>query len=482
MRITNQMTMNKVILNITRNTNTVNNLYTQLTTGKKIQMPSDNPIVASRALKFRTNVSDTQQYIRNVQQGISWMSITEQALKNLVESALTDIKELCIEGASDNYNIDNKQTFSTQMRSLLEQMGNEMNVTYTGRYVFSGYRTDKPPIITADIPDAKYTIFQTLSPGNIETCKAYKKGPGSLDITVTEVSKLKLPYTGAGLRNFEILDSAGNSIYNFAGNINTGAFSLNFLNSANDDIKAYNPDDNDVYYIKDTGEIILGKNAVDLINANADGSIRMSYFKEGLKKGDLNPEIYFNCWDETAPPFKYYDASGQDIQYEFGVNTRVTINNQAKDCLTAALFGDLRAMLQLVDSISLTPKEQLRKQFNNLTGDELEKAVNDRLTEEKQLYNGVLHDAFSNMLGIIDKHFFQASKEYTKLGSQTNRLELIQSRLEQDNLSYNTLMSDNEDVDFLKATMHLNEANYVYQMALKAGGNIMQTTLADFIR
>lgn len=481
MRITNQMTTNRMLLNITRNMGAVNDIYTQLTSGKKIQMPSDNPIIASRALKFRTNISETEQYISNVKQGISWMDITRQAIANMTES-LDSIKELCIEGSTGTFNLNNKQTFANQLQSILEQMEGEMNVTYAGRYVLSGYRTDKPPVITKDIPNAKYSIEQSFKPGNIETATVYTKA-GPSDVPETSVvNRLKLPYTGVtGMSELVIYDANGNQVDTIP--INETLPTANTATSLATD-SAYKPDPSMAYYIQDTGEIILGESAMAKINANANGRIDVSYTKEGLKKGDLNPEVYFNCTDIKSG--KTFSMDTQNIQYEFGVNTRVSINNLAKDTLTATLYGDMRALLQLVNSVTLSTDKELVAKYSaenpDLTGAEVDELVKKHKADEQQYYEGILHDAFSNMLSIVDGHASQVSKEYTQLGSRMNRLELIQTRLVEDRLSYFTLMSDNENVDYLEATMNLNAANYVYQMALKAGGGIMQTSLADFIR
>jgi flagellar hook-associated protein 3 FlgL len=467
------MTTSRMLINITRNMAAVDKFYQQLTTGKKIQFPSEGPIIASRALKFRANVAETESFLSNVKQGTSWMEITEKAMGNITE-ALTSIKELCAQGASDNFNIDNKQTFAEQIRGLLAQMETEVNVTYTGRYVFSGYRTDKPPTLTADQPGSDYSITQYLSSGDVEKARLWTRDEATLEVSVSETYRLKLPYTGVtDLTELRLLDAAGNP---------AGVIPLETLPTAKGDPRAYNPAGDKAYYIEDTGEIILGEDARNAVYANADGSIRLDYRKTGLKAGELNPEIYFDCADNVSG--KTYRAANQDIYYEFGVNTRVPINTKAETALSAAAYGELRSMLAVVDGVVPSTEAELREYFaaQGYVGDGLTEKIKERQTAERQQFSGVLHDAFSNMLGIVEKRSSQVSKEYTRLGSGMNRLSLIQNRLEQDALSYESLMSENEDVDMLQATMDLNAANYVYQMALKAGGSISQTSLADFIR
>jgi flagellar hook-associated protein 3 FlgL len=476
------MTTNNMLLNMSRNAAAVDSLYSQLVTGKKIQLPSDNPIIASRALKFRTNIFETEQYASNVNQGTSWMEITEQALSNVSE-ALDSVKELAQEGTTSTFNINNKQTFADQLQAILDRLSGEMNVTYAGRYVFSGYRTDKPPVLTKANSGASYDITQSLKSVNLETATVYTQANTSDVPTVSTVTKFKLPYTGAnGTGTPETFPM---QVYDATGNAVGAPVNVTVLANANTATggtdSAYSPDPDAAYYIQDTGELILGKDVAATVTANPKGRVDVSYTKNGLEKGDLNPEIYFDCTDNISG--KTYTMNGQNIQYEFGVNTRVAINNLAKDNLTATLYGDLKSLINTVNGVSLSTRDDLVAKYQGTySGAELDEVIDKHMTDEKQYYEGVLHDAFSNMITIVETHKDQASKEYTQLGSRMNRLELIQNRLAQDKLSYTTLMTNNENVDYFEASMNLNAANYVYQMALKAGGGIMQTSLADFIR
>ncbi|MDR2168013.1 MAG: flagellar hook-associated protein FlgL, partial [Clostridiales bacterium] len=89
MRITNSMTTNRLLLNINRNATSVERLLMQLSSGKVIQNPSDDPIVASRALRFRTNVTEIHQFQRNAGQATSWMEVSERHLYTMTNIMTT---------------------------------------------------------------------------------------------------------------------------------------------------------------------------------------------------------------------------------------------------------------------------------------------------------------------------------------------------------------------------------------------------------
>ena len=81
MRITNKMMTNNMLYNINRNRTNLSSLESQYSSGKKISRPSDNPMIAVRSLKLRTNLTELNQYFeKNIPDAKSWMNVTESAL------------------------------------------------------------------------------------------------------------------------------------------------------------------------------------------------------------------------------------------------------------------------------------------------------------------------------------------------------------------------------------------------------------------
>ena len=63
MRITNGMMINNTLSHINQNKLNVDKYNTQEATGKKIQRPSDDPVIAVRALRFRSQLAEMAQYL-----------------------------------------------------------------------------------------------------------------------------------------------------------------------------------------------------------------------------------------------------------------------------------------------------------------------------------------------------------------------------------------------------------------------------------
>lgn len=142
MRITNNMLINNMLNNLNNNLNRMNKYQNQLATGKKISLPSDDPIVASRALKLRTDVAEIQQYKRNVDDANSWMDITETTLGQMGD-VMHRVRELAVQAANETNTPEDLDKIKQEMGQLKVQMVHLANTTYAGRYIFSGFKTDK---------------------------------------------------------------------------------------------------------------------------------------------------------------------------------------------------------------------------------------------------------------------------------------------------------------------------------------------------
>jgi len=141
MRITNNMLINNMINYIGNSMVRMNKLQSQLATGKKIQVPSDDPVVAARALKLRTDVAEIEQYQKNLKDARSWLERTESVLNDIGE-IFQRLMELAT-GSDGMENAEDLRATKMEVEQLRAQLINLANSTYAGRYIFSGYKTDK---------------------------------------------------------------------------------------------------------------------------------------------------------------------------------------------------------------------------------------------------------------------------------------------------------------------------------------------------
>ena len=69
----------------------------------------------------------------------------------------------------------------------------------------------------------------------------------------------------------------------------------------------------------------------------------------------------------------------------------------------------------------------------------------------------------------------------TNCGTRSSKLELIDNRMKSQKTTFETLKSENEDIDVTETAIDLKSAEMTYEAALMATGKVMQTTLLNFI-
>lgn len=154
MRITNNMMAASTIKNINNAAKRLNEANERMSSQQKIQLASDDPVIATRAIKYRNYVATVEQYKKNVDDVTSWQGITNSALSDLDE-VIQQARELTVKASNGTLSDSDLANIKTEMEELQKQAVQIMNSTYAGRYVFGGFDTDAAPytLESTDIGD-----------------------------------------------------------------------------------------------------------------------------------------------------------------------------------------------------------------------------------------------------------------------------------------------------------------------------------------
>lgn len=432
MRITNTMMTNNILTNVNRNRKTMSIYEQQMSSGKKIQKASENPIIASRALKFRTTISQISQYKTNTEDAMSWLEVTEQSISNTTD-ILKRVRDLSVQGASDTLTTMNRDSIISELIELKEQLVNEGNVSYAGRYMFTGYQTDSSLVFNEPSTDT-YDITESFSKDDIETLKrVYDGGTGSSEIH--DVKRIRLGYS----------EMNGTAMTAIAG------LDISTMNSNSTAPQAYNPPPGDVYFLEDTGELIFNTNDADTL---ADFSI--TYQKSNFIKGDIKPDHYFEATNTTTGDV--FSPDNEAMNYQVSYSQTLQVNEMGHDIISKDLVRDL---------------EEIINHVRNIENDD---SLEDALKED------IIGESFTKLIGKMDTHIQNNLNITAKIGGKINRLELTVDRLSSDELNFTDLMSENENVDMAEVLIQFSSMEVVYNASLSASAKIIQPTLLDFIR
>lgn len=489
MRITNRMLINNSLYNINGNKSNMDKLNTQLASEKVIQRPSDDPIVAIRALRFRSTISEIDQYLdKNIQDARSWMETTEEVLGSIV-SIIGDISEYCNQAVNGYYDSTDKKTIVEELKGFRDQVYNNANADCAGRTIFTGYKTDGMLTYTEEC-NKTYEITQDFTKDDIDTVL---KVVNALDISdvndstidSVDINSIKLPTQ----QNTYRIRLAYTELDADAGvTLKIGDTELSATIKESTDTDAYVPGDDDIYYLADTGEIMLGKNAYAQFVASDGFSV--TYTKTGYDKGELDPTQFFNCIDKTdadSSRWIKYTNRDQDIDYEINFNQTITINTQGKDVFTPDMTRDIDDLIDVVNfAVTANDKKAKLENMYNAAADGSEakekyKQLLDLCEREIDFAEENMEKAFGKGLTIYEEHQSRVSLARADVGTKLNRLDLNESRLESQRVTVENLKSTNEDVNLTEVAVELEEASSIYDASLAAASKVVQKKLLDFL-
>jgi len=139
-RVTQQMMVSRVTRNLSRNISRLMDLQTQLSSTRRINKPSDDPIGVTRDLSFRSQISDIEQYQRNISWAKSSLSMAEQALGSIA-GFVHQAREIAVALANDTYDENARASAAREVDSIFARMLEVSNSKIEDRYIFAGHKT-----------------------------------------------------------------------------------------------------------------------------------------------------------------------------------------------------------------------------------------------------------------------------------------------------------------------------------------------------
>lgn len=180
MRITNSMVSRNLMYNLNRSASRMLGLQDQLSSGKAIGRPSDDPVATASALRLRTAINELGRYKENIERTRDWLEATGDALRHIGE-CLTRCKELAVAGATDTMPQASRDALAAEIDEIYGHLVQLGNTQHAGRYIFAGQNTltqpfggggplDTGPIVVEIAPGVTMQVNITgafLGPGGL---------------------------------------------------------------------------------------------------------------------------------------------------------------------------------------------------------------------------------------------------------------------------------------------------------------------------
>ncbi|MFC4182826.1 flagellar hook-associated protein FlgL [Saccharococcus thermophilus] len=205
MRVTQNMLANNMLKHLSTSYANLGKYQEQLSTGKKINRPSDDPVVAMKGIAYRTNLTEVEQFKRNFSEAYNWVENSDAALDKATQ-ALQRIRELVVQASNDTYEETQRQAISQEIKQLTEQLVTIANTKVGDKYIFNGTNTLEPPV---QMNGTSITTSDNTGEVKIELAKGIYIG---VNVDPTKVFHYDASQKGKGL--FSDLQSLANDLDN----------------------------------------------------------------------------------------------------------------------------------------------------------------------------------------------------------------------------------------------------------------------------
>lgn len=208
MRVSSNMIADRVVFNMQRSLRRFFELQTQMSTGRRINKPSDDPLGTLRDLDYRKELARIGQYQSNISAGLNWQGNYDSALADL-GNIMSTANELAISMGNDDKDAAARRTVAGQVDDLIESFLQIANSDLGSKSLFSGYKTNR---------DA----FSSYANGVV-----YRGDFGKIEFDIESSSRLQINMNGADVFLKEL------SILGADADLNIGVTGATLLTSLN---------------------------------------------------------------------------------------------------------------------------------------------------------------------------------------------------------------------------------------------------------
>lgn len=174
----------QLLLNLNRNARTMNDTQLQLSSGRKINKPSDDPVGITYSLRYRAELSSNEQYTKNVDSALSWLDFNDTVLGQAGD-VVQKIRELTVQASTGTNPQSALDSINAEVMQLKEQLVDIANSTLNGKYIFNGEQYTTKPYDFAKGADGTYDVS-----------KAITTDTGQIQFIVGEGVRLPISTTG----------------------------------------------------------------------------------------------------------------------------------------------------------------------------------------------------------------------------------------------------------------------------------------------
>jgi flagellar hook-associated protein 3 FlgL len=169
-RMSSEQAVRNFLVDLQGNYRSLAESQRQVSTGKRILTPSDDPVGVAIGLGLRRDQSATATWNRNIDDSLTWLATTDSALGQALE-IVQRARELAVQGGNGTLSEASRQLIASEVAGLRGQFVEVGNSSLGGRFIFGGTGTDAQPFdpatAAAALPVNTGAITREVAPGSV---------------------------------------------------------------------------------------------------------------------------------------------------------------------------------------------------------------------------------------------------------------------------------------------------------------------------
>jgi flagellar hook-associated protein 3 FlgL len=205
-RVTNNMVSDRVLSDLQARYKTLADTQNQISTGRSVNAPSDDPIAAAQERLRQSELSGIKAGQTSVAAVSTRLTSVESSLE-AVRSVLSRANELALQGANGSYSQSNRNAMADEIDQLIKSAKESVNAKVDGEYVFSGTATGTAPYSAATGDAYQGDANAILRDGGAGTQLSTNPSFTTTDGTSTPLSAGALLGSGSAAGDGKVLDA-----------------------------------------------------------------------------------------------------------------------------------------------------------------------------------------------------------------------------------------------------------------------------------
>jgi flagellar hook-associated protein 3 FlgL len=149
MRVTQNVMAEMLKSDIQRNLRRLQESQEVISSGKRVQRPSDDPVAVKQLMSYKVDLSRSEQILRDIDNALAFLNATDSVLSD-AENLVSRAREIAVGMVSDNVNAQNRFDAAEEIGQIKRQLIQLANASVAGQYIFAGTKTTEKPYEISD--------------------------------------------------------------------------------------------------------------------------------------------------------------------------------------------------------------------------------------------------------------------------------------------------------------------------------------------